>query len=259
MTEVEKNKKGFGVGEWADSSVNCYYGCSNNCAYCYAKRMAIRFGRIENPEEWKNMKPNWDAINKGYGKREGRVMFPTSHDITIESYENCLIVLKKLLDAGNEVLITTKPNITVISKLCAYLERYKEQIQFRFTITSDNDEILKHFEPNAPDFNQRYLSLVLAHGFNYKTSVSIEPFLDKDPYNLIRKVAPFCTESIWVGKLNYEKREFNSWENVQQVVEHLKLLPLTTRLKLRLKDSIREMYKKAGMKVPYLLYRVNEQ
>lgn len=24
--------------EWVDSNVNCYFGCSNNCRYCYAKK-----------------------------------------------------------------------------------------------------------------------------------------------------------------------------------------------------------------------------
>ena len=33
----------LGTKEWADSNVNCYFGCSNNCKYCYAKKMAIRF------------------------------------------------------------------------------------------------------------------------------------------------------------------------------------------------------------------------
>ena len=142
MTEIkQKVKKGFGVGEWADSSVNCYFGCSNDCNYCYAKRMAIRFGRINNPEEWKIMKPNMKAIEKGYGIRNGRIMFPTSHDITIESYEACVIVLKKLLDAGNEVLITTKASLTLITKLIAELNDYKEQIQFRITITSIDNSI----------------------------------------------------------------------------------------------------------------------
>lgn len=35
----------LGTKEWADSNVNCYLGCSNNCRYCYAKKMAIRFNR----------------------------------------------------------------------------------------------------------------------------------------------------------------------------------------------------------------------
>lgn len=250
MTEVKKVEKvkGFGTKEWSDSSVNCFYGCSNNCSYCYAKRMAIRFNR-ETEESWKTMYPNKKAIEKTYRKRNGRIMFPTSHDITIESYIDCLIVLRKLLEAENEVLITTKPNLVVITHLTGELIKYKNQIQFRFTITSIDDKKLQEFEPNAPSFSERMLSLRLAYFDGYKTSVSIEPFLDKNPIKVIERVAPFCSETIWIGKLNYQTTEFNTFENIQKVIENLKLLPESIKSKIRIKDSIRNMYKKQGLEV----------
>jgi len=66
--------------------------------------MAIRFNR-KTEETWKIMFPNQKNIDKNYRKRKGRVMFPTSHDITEESLDNCLIVLEKLLKSGNNVFI----------------------------------------------------------------------------------------------------------------------------------------------------------
>lgn len=251
MSKAKKRKeikKGFGTKEWADTNVNCYYGCSNDCKYCYAKRMALRFKRETN-ESWKTMYPNINAINKEYKKREGRIMFPTSHDITPETYPNCLIVLKKLLDAGNEVLITTKPNLTVITKLICELDKYQEQIQFRFTITSIDNKVLRFWEPYAPNYNERKNSLILARSFNYKTSVSIEPFLDEDPYPLIKDIAPYCSESIWIGKLNYIKNRINSWENIQKVIDNLSLLPDKIKKLIRIKDSIRKMYGKRGLEL----------
>ena len=40
---------------------------------------------------------------------------------------------------------------------------------------------------------------------NYKTSVSIEPFLDKDPTPLINEIYHFITDTIRIGKMNYIK------------------------------------------------------
>lgn len=62
--------------------------------------MDIRFNR-KTEQNWSTMIPNKKSITKKYLKRIGRVMFPTSHDITKESVDNCLIVLKKLLAAQN--------------------------------------------------------------------------------------------------------------------------------------------------------------
>jgi len=81
--------------------------------------------------------------------------------------------------------------------------------------------------------------LQLAFYKGYKTSVSLEPFLDKDPIPLIIKVAPYITDTIWVGKLNYMKTYFNAPENVKKVIENLRKLPEEVRSKIRLKDSIR--------------------
>lgn len=262
-----------GTKEWADSNVNCYYGCSNNCKYCYARNMAFRFKRIGRYEDWEIMTPNIDAINKGYRKRKGRIMFPTSHDITKETKDNCLQVLYKLLVAGNQVLITTKPVFDIIVEICKRFEYYKEQIQFRFTITSCDNDVLKFFEPNAPLFQERLESLKWAFEKGFKTSVSIEPYLDILPTKLIKKIAEYVTESIWIGIMSnsghviarsiwditqiphdptqyneeiaqirkYMRRIHGLYEDdhLALVIDDLKILSEEIRSKLRLKDSIR--------------------
>ena len=102
---IEENKITSGTKEWADSNVNCISGCSNNCKYCYAKKMAIRFGRATE-KSWPKMKIRQHDVEKGYNKRKGRIMFPTSHDIPEKSTikNACFIVLEKLLVSDNEIL-----------------------------------------------------------------------------------------------------------------------------------------------------------
>ena len=83
----------------------------------------------------------------------------------------------------------------------------------------------------------------------FKTSVSVEPFLDYDPTELIKTVAPFVTESIWIGKMNYMARENLSDEEELQYnkvrrnyeTRHLQRIyhKLNGRPKIRFKDSIR--------------------
>jgi len=239
----------LGTKEWADSNVNCYYGCSNDCKYCYAKKMAIRFKR-KTENTWKIMESNQKAIKKGYSKRKGRIMFPTSHDITPESLSGCLIVLKKLLDANNEVLITTKPNLYCVKIICNSFYKKKDLIQFRFTITSFNNDLLAFWEPKAPLFEERLESLKHAFKTGYKTSISIEPFLDNDPFLLVDKLIPYITESIWIGKMNYirikngssrekkyyyEIKKIYSKKNLQQIVDNTKSYKNKI---IRIKDSI---------------------
>ncbi|WFB36788.1 radical SAM protein [Kiritimatiellota bacterium B12222] len=202
MRRKENNKATHGVGEWASHSVNIQSGCEKNCKYCYAKSMAIRFGR-KTPSNW-NKKPdlNEKAIGKGYRKREGRIMYPTSHDITPRNIEEYLTVLLKLLESGNEVLIVSKPTLPCIKRICEECEAYKDQILFRFTIGSANDSVLKFWEPGAPMFQHRLDCLKLAYKNGFATSVSSEPMLDNRIDKVVTKTMPYVTDAIWLGRVN---------------------------------------------------------
>lgn len=233
-----------GTKEWATSNVNIADGCEHDCIYCYAKKMAIRFGR-KTKDSWKEMKIREKDVKKGYSKRKGRVMFPSSHDITPSIFLESLAVLKKLLQSGNEVLIVTKPHYKVIKMLCHELEAYKKQILFRFTITSYNNELLEEYEPNAPFYGERYMALGYAYFQGFRTSVSIEPFLDKYPEHLIITIHQFVTDTIWLGKLNYMKTEFNTIENCIRVIKYIENhFPGKIKSKIRYKDSLREIKEK---------------
>jgi len=246
--------KTSGTKEWAESNVNCYYGCSNNCTYCYAKRMALRFERIHTDEEWEVMKPNQKNIDKKYKKRKGKIMFPTSHDITPESVDGCIIVLKKLLKSGNNIIIVTKANYECIDKVYAEVlskkdctpNRYINQVEFRITVGSISNDILKKYEPNAPPFfYSRLTTMSLLSSLSFKTSVSIEPFLDKNPIELIKFIFKYghITGNIWLGsmsgKVPNELKPNYTTENLLKIVEEINELPEKDRTRIRYKDSIR--------------------
>jgi len=245
-----KAKITSGTREWADHNVNCIKGCYNNCRYCYAKMMAKRFGR-STEETWRFMTVRREAVRKNYGKLSGRVMFPSSHDIFDFPHikEACFTVMAKLLKSGNDLLITTKPRTSITREIDGLFSQCKERLQFRFTITSNDDELLSFWEPNAPSFRERMDSLKFAFERGYRTSVSIEPFLDYDPRALIETVEPYSTESIWIGKMNYIpdhniSENDSPWYNEARKnyeVGHLKDIcnELEDFPKLRLKDSIR--------------------
>ena len=210
--------------------------------------MAKRFGR-ETEETWKMMKINQSNVNKNYDKKQGRVMFPSSHDLIDdpEIQNACFSVLSNLLENGNEVLVTTKPSFNVIKRIISRFNEYKDSMQFRFTITSLNDGLLKFWEPNAPLFRERMDSLKYAFSNNFRTSVSVEPFLDYNPELLVSQVEPYCTESIWIGKMNYIQRnnltdfEQQYYEDVRKnyKLEHLEaiFLNLKNNPKIRFKDN----------------------
>lgn len=66
----------------------------------------------------------------------------------------------------------------MIKEIDRRYRKLKSQMQLRFTIASVNDETLAFWEPKAPRFGERLESLRYAFRRGYRTSVSVEPFLD---------------------------------------------------------------------------------
>jgi len=192
-----------GTKEWSDHSMNIQRGCEHDCRYCYARFNAVnRFKQCE-AKHWKLPCINEAKVDQPHKKKyNGVVMYPTTHDITEANLNQYLCVLRKLLDAGNKVLIVTKPHWSCITVICQAYAEYQKQITFRFTIGSANDEVLEFWEPGAPNFTERIACLQYAYECGYKTSVSCEPYLD--PYVIYTYTAckPYINDSFWIGKLN---------------------------------------------------------
>jgi len=197
-----KTTSEWGTYEWSPNPLNFITGCGNDCLYCYSKEMSIRYNR-NTPETWREERVRIKDLNKRIKRYDAVVMFPSSHDIRPEHIDESIEFLQHILDAGNEVLIVSKPHLVCIQEICARFEAIRDRILFRFTIGSADDSVLKFWEPNAPDFTERLNCLKWTHSKGFRTSVSCEPMLDNNIQEVIEKVSPFVTETIWIGKINH--------------------------------------------------------
>jgi len=245
-----------GTREWATSTANIQRGCENNCRYCYARYNAVRRFKQCTLDQWRHSVIDQGKVDKVYGKRDGIVMFPSTHDITPDNVDACYVVLEKLLAAGNPVLIVTKPRWKCVTAICDCFREYRDQILWRMTIGSTDDEVLRFWEPNAPGFGERLMCLKYAYVCGFITSVSCEPYLDGQVELNYQKVLPFVRHSIWIGILRHFEsrvdlsdvteeqmkrfveplRQAQTDEAVRRMVERIADLPM-----IRWKDSIKHI------------------
>ncbi|MDK2860280.1 MAG: hypothetical protein PWP25_1466 [Sphaerochaeta sp.] len=212
----------FGTKEWAPYNFNFMSGCSNDCTYCYAKEMAIRFKR-KTSDTWKDEEPV-SMKGKSFRKRDGRIMIPSSHDITPGNIDLALEVMGKLLKNENELLIVTKPHFSCVKRIVDQFEDFKSAIQMRFTIGSVSDDVLKLWEPGATGFGDRLKSLRYAYKHGYSTTISAEPLLDETPDALYDALHPYVTGSIWIGKMNFPDRRVRMNAASSETPAHVKAL-----------------------------------
>ena len=202
-------KRKTGTLEWAEINKNIFHGCQHCCTYCYAKAMAKRFNRIKDDAGWEDMHLNEKALNEKPRLLKGRILFPSTHDIIPEHIDIIINYLRGWLEVGNEILIVSKPHQECIQRIVDELDKYKNQITFRFTIGSVNDDVLKFWEPNAPSFEERLGCLQVAYTAGFNTSVSCEPYLDEDINLLVQRVLPYVTDTVWLGLMNKIKQRVN--------------------------------------------------
>jgi len=192
-----------GTREWATQTINIDEGCKHDCRYCYARHIAEdRFHRVKRGE-WGKPRIRENAVHKHRRKIDGVIMFPSSHDVCPENLDRSMVVLDNLLSAGNDVLLVSKPSKTCIAAICDKFTDYKQQLRFRFTIGCFDDDLLKYWEPGAPDYQARMECLALAHANGFSTSVSVEPMLDTAHIvEHVERLDPLVTDTIWLGKMN---------------------------------------------------------
>ena len=188
-----------------ENNINICNGCENDCLYCYSKSMAQRWKQVKSGE-WPQMQIRQPDVDKPRKLHDDLVGFPTSHDITPTNIDAYLIVLGKLLRAGNEVLIITKPRFDCVKAICDASPFFKDKILFRFTIGAMDNDILRFWEPNAPNYEERKECLRFANEHGFRTSVSMEPMLDTvEIEQMIEDLRPFVTKDIWLGTMNHLK------------------------------------------------------
>jgi DNA repair photolyase len=201
MEKCDNTKSIYGTYEWSVKTINFIAGCKNNCRYCYAKSMGIRYKR-NTAGNWSTEVVRSNELTKRIPKFSGPVMFPSTHDITPEHLTESITMLGNILKSGNSVLIVSKPNLECITKICETFSENKAEILFRFTIGSSDSNVLKFWEPNASSFEERLECLKLSYEMGYQTSVSCEPLLDKNVDELINQLSHYVTDTIWIGKPN---------------------------------------------------------
>jgi DNA repair photolyase len=181
--------------------------CPNFCKYCYAQRL---YDRKLHPRTFSTFSiSDPQKVEKKWYRGKGNIYhFPDSHDIFPENVEDYVKTVQKMIIAGHAAICSTKPRFsctkTIIEKLSPIfpIAEVKERFLFQFSIGSKNDEILGAWEPSAPSFGERLMSMQYAYENKFRTALSIEPMFE-DPEELIKLVSPWVTDFIYIGNMKH--------------------------------------------------------
>lgn len=195
----------------------------------------------------------WMRASEGAGARANPkklIMFPSSHDIVPELLTEYIQVALKILNAGHDLMIVSKPRMDCMRPVADALDEFKARVIYRLTIGSDDQRILDFWEPHAPSFIERRSVLQMLHARGCLTSISMEPFLS-DPIPIIVALAPFVSETIWVGTMSglnealagsrgelVRLKDLHSLTSLIRIARALHAVPLGLKVRWKVKAMI---------------------
>lgn len=222
-----------------DYCLNPYTGCQINCRYCYASLFMRRYsGHSEAWGKFVDAKVNAPSVLKKQLEKakRGAVWISSVCDPyqPLEArYQLTRRCLEELAKRQFPINIQTKSKL-VLRDLDLFREF--EEIEVGFTITTDNDQTARLFEPGASSVRERLNSLEQLHIKGIKTFAFIGPILPGKPENLIADLHE-KTDRVFIDRMNYSyaikefyyklglRREITDWffnEFKERLVTELK-------------------------------------
>ena len=190
--------------EYSPLAANIYIGCNHKCLYCYGPN--IRRCSIENfnPYIRRNILQELKKDCKKFYRTDKNVLlcFMSDPYNEIDDTENITRkALELFLENKIPAAILTKAGIKALKNIDIY-KKFGEHIKVGATLTMDNSQDSKEWEPGAAMPCERIEMLKELKENNIKTWASFEPVIDPEQsINMIKKTLPYV-DIYKIGKIN---------------------------------------------------------
>jgi len=218
-----------------DYCINPYVGCYHGCRYCYATFMKRFTGHTEPWGSFVDVKTNAPEVLHRQMKKapRGHALMSSVTD-PYQPIEEKYRLTRRCL----EVLLPHQSSVDILTKSPLVLRdldllKQFEEMEVGFTITTDNDEIRKIFEPHAPPIEARIQALKALFEGGLKTYAFIGPLLPMNPEALSSKIGPYV-HSVLIDRMNYPSKtrkiyrlkkidEWIDYDFVDEIIQRLEI------------------------------------
>ena len=190
-TAILTKASGF-MGEY-DYTLNPYSGCSFGCSYCYAAFFSRDAEKMRNWGYWVEVKENALENLKKLRKKplkEAKIYMSSVTD-PYQTLERKLELTRMILielEKYHEVRLTIQTRSPLVVRDIDILKKFKN-IQVNITVTTDNEDIRKAFEPLCPSIGQRMRAASELVDAQIPTSITMTPLLPiADPEHFVQRL-----------------------------------------------------------------------
>jgi DNA repair photolyase len=169
-----------------DYTLNPYSGCTFGCTYCYAAFFARDADKQANWGLWIEVKENALEVLQRKRKRPliDKTIYMSSVTDPYQPIEKRLeltrAILRELLDY-HDVRLVIQTRGTLVRRDIDLLQQF-ERLRVNMTVTTDDEDVRKVFEPMCPSATQRLAAIRDLTAAGIDTCITMTPLLPlRDP------------------------------------------------------------------------------
>lgn len=195
--------RGVGALSGVDFSLNPYVGCQFGCSYCYAKFFHPDEERVAKWGQWVDVKENALGLLRRRRDLAGKSILIGSATDPYQPVEAKLELTRSIV--AYLATLRPQPRVYIISRSPLVtrdidLFRGFSALRVNLSITTDDDEVRKAFEPGCPSIERRVGALGELIGSRVAAAASLAPLLPmRDPEAFVRRLYELGVRRIWTG------------------------------------------------------------
>jgi DNA repair photolyase len=202
------------LSKYFDYSLNPYAGCAFRCSYCYVPKFP---NAKHDPEEWGTwveVKVNAPELLQKERQKvfNSRIFFSSATDpyqyaeLKYRVSRRCLQELVRYQPA--KVTMHTRSHL--ILQDLPLLQSFGDKLRVGISITTDNEEVRREFEPSAPSFERRIELARTLKEAGVPVYASVSPLLPCDPDKFVAALKPYIAHA-WVDEMNWKEVNNRPW------------------------------------------------
>ncbi len=212
-----------------DFTLNPYKGCTFGCSYCYASFFQADPEKFAHWGKW--VEPKINAINllmRGPNLKGKKVLMSSATD-PYQPIEADLLLTRRILEylslPANQPKLVVQTRSPLVTRDIDILTRF-QHLQVNMSITTDNEEIRKKFEPSCSSIAQRLKALKKLKEAGIRTTLCIAPMLPiSNPRAFAEKIKSTGCDYVVTGffRINPYDRPFagNTREEALRLAQEL--------------------------------------
>ena len=210
--------KATGFMDAYDFTLNPYSGCSFGCTYCYAAFFSRDIEKRDSWGDWVVVKENAVELlmKRKQGTLDGKRIYLSSVTDPYQPVERQLKLTRGILQAivgrGDKpklVVQTRSPDVVRDCDLYRQIEDNGGRVQVNMTVTTDDEDIRRVFEPHCPANARRLEAIGEVRAEGVETCITMTPvLLVSSPYAFSDSLVETGVQSFIAQPFHFTRGKF---------------------------------------------------